>query len=163
MATRIKKAKILNAGKAAIDFTLPDTFGKPVSLSSFKGKNVVLCFWHRSFVPFETFAFDLVKMKEDLKGSNCEVVSVFYNGDGQGKEFWLKTLEESGMMELVNLFDENGISRETGALSTLAKNYDLDLATIPQCYLINSEGIILSRDIDTSKDPAATVKALLAK
>ena len=35
----------LAVGSAAPDFTLPDETGKPVTLSSFRGKSVVLVFY----------------------------------------------------------------------------------------------------------------------
>ena len=39
----------VNVGEVAPDFTLPDQDGKPVSLSSFKGKVVVLFFYPKDF------------------------------------------------------------------------------------------------------------------
>ena len=36
---------LLKAGSPAPDFTLNDLDGKPVTLSSFRGKTVVLVFW----------------------------------------------------------------------------------------------------------------------
>ncbi|TXH60887.1 MAG: AhpC/TSA family protein [Bacteroidia bacterium] len=41
----IELAKILGIGKYAPDFTQNDTLGKPVSLSDFKGKYVLVDFW----------------------------------------------------------------------------------------------------------------------
>lgn len=39
----------LKVGDKAPDFTLPSQFGKPVKLSDFKGKNVVLAFYVLAF------------------------------------------------------------------------------------------------------------------
>lgn len=41
----------LNEGDIAPDFTLPDSEGKPVSLSQFKGKNLVIAFVPAAFTP----------------------------------------------------------------------------------------------------------------
>jgi peroxiredoxin Q/BCP len=41
----------LNPGHPAPDFTLPDQHGEPVSLSSFKGQNVVLYFYPKADTP----------------------------------------------------------------------------------------------------------------
>jgi peroxiredoxin Q/BCP len=41
----------LNPGDPAPDFTLPDQSGEPVTLSSFKGKNVVLYFYPKADTP----------------------------------------------------------------------------------------------------------------
>lgn len=46
----VAQAATLKAGEKAPDFTLPDQFGKPVSLSQFLGKkNVVLAFYVLAF------------------------------------------------------------------------------------------------------------------
>jgi thioredoxin-dependent peroxiredoxin len=42
---------MLNPGDPAPDFTLPDQSGEPVTLSSFKGKNVVLYFYPKADTP----------------------------------------------------------------------------------------------------------------
>src|SRR3954451_11789690 len=44
-ATAILESKALKASRAAPDFTLQDANGKPVRLSDFKGKVVLLNFW----------------------------------------------------------------------------------------------------------------------
>jgi thioredoxin-dependent peroxiredoxin len=41
----------LNPGDPAPDFTLPDQSGEPVTLSSFKGRNVVLYFYPKADTP----------------------------------------------------------------------------------------------------------------
>jgi hypothetical protein len=41
----------LAVGKQAPDFTLPDQDGKPVKLSDFKGKRVVLFFYPKASTP----------------------------------------------------------------------------------------------------------------
>lgn len=44
-------AQAISLGAPAADFTLSDTSGKAVSLSSFKGKTVILNFWSTTCPP----------------------------------------------------------------------------------------------------------------
>jgi peroxiredoxin Q/BCP len=41
----------IEEGKKAPDFTLPDQDGKPVTLSSFKGKDVIVYFYPKDDTP----------------------------------------------------------------------------------------------------------------
>ena len=41
----------IEEGKKAPDFTLPDSEGKPVSLSDFRGKDVVVWFYPKDDTP----------------------------------------------------------------------------------------------------------------
>jgi thioredoxin-dependent peroxiredoxin len=40
---------VINRGQPAPDFTLPDQEGNPVTLSDFRGKNVVLYFYQGGY------------------------------------------------------------------------------------------------------------------
>jgi peroxiredoxin len=41
----------LQVGQTAPDFTLPSHLGKPVTLSNYRGKNVVLAFYPLAWTP----------------------------------------------------------------------------------------------------------------
>lgn len=159
---RIAKAKKLEVGKPAIDFTLPDTEDKKVALSSFKGKNVVLCFWNRDFQPFDVFAFLMGDIHKQLKDQDVQLVTVFYNSNGLTRRDWITLLQENAMTPWVNLLDENGISDEGKAVSTVAQTYDLSV-TLPQVYLLDKKGVILSRDLNLAQNPVAIIKSLINK
>ena len=155
---RIASAKSLEPGKPAIDFALPDTSGKMVSLSSFKGKNVLLCFWHRKFNPFETFSFLMTKMYKQSKADNLAIVSVYYNID---ESDWKTVLKENGMT-WTNLIDKDGIVNNV-PISKVAQSYGLTRNMLPQWLLIGPDGKILGRDFNLAGDPVADVKKLLIK
>lgn len=155
---RIAIAKSLEPGNPAIDFTLPDTAGKMVSLSSFKGKNVLLCFWYRNFVPFESFSFLLTKLKKQTTSDNLAIVSVYYNMDNSD---WKSVLKENGMT-WTNLIDKDGIVNNVPA-SKVAQSYDLTLYTVPQWLLIGPDGKILGRNFNLAADPVADIKKMLTK
>lgn len=159
---RITKAKKLEVGKPVIDFTLPDTDGKKLALSSFKGKNVVLCFWNRDFQPFDVFAFLMADIHKQLKDQDVQLVTVFYNTNGLTQHDWITLLQENAMTSWVNLLDENGISDEGKPVSTIAQTYDLSV-TLPQVYLIDKKGVILSRDLNLAQNPVAIIKSLINK
>jgi len=163
LADRISIARTLNVGKPAIDFTLPDTEGKNVSLGSFKGKNVVLCFWYRSFIPFETFAFKMAQINKQLKGEDLEIVCVFYTSENFPRQGWLQILKENNLEGCTNLIDENGIDPVKGAVSPTARAYDLEYSRIPQCYLVGKDGKVLARDINLATNPVSQIKTLLNK
>jgi peroxiredoxin len=159
MAKRIAIAKSMEPGNPVIDFTLPDTSGKMVSLSSFKGKNVLLCFWYRNFMPFETFSFLMTKVSKLSAANNLAIVSVYYNMD---KSDWKTILKENGMT-WTNLIDKDGVAGNE-SISEVAKAYDIANNEIVQWILIGTDGKVLSRDLNLAgNDPVADVKKLLTK
>jgi len=158
LTRRISIAKSLDAGNVPPDFTLPDTSGKMVSLSSFKGKNVLLCFWFRNFTDFESYSFVMTRLNKQLRSENFEIVSVFYNQASENSEGWKKILKDNSMT-WTNLFDENGIPRE-GAVSKIAIAYDLNNGRMPQGILIGPNGKIIKK-INLAADPVAEIKPIL--
>lgn len=158
---KIALAKKNGKGQAATDFSLPDTAGKMVALSSFKGKNVLLCFWHRYFMPFETFSFTMTKINRQIKGDDFAMVSVFFN-PYEAKVDWRQVLKDNGMNNWTNLNDEKGI-KGVESISAVAKAYDLNASTLPQCILIGPDGKILLAHVNLAGDPVAEIKAALNK
>ena len=67
----------LNPGDPAPDFTLPDQSGDPVSLSSFKGKNVVLYFYPKADTPgCTTQACGVRDHRPDYESADAVVLGV---------------------------------------------------------------------------------------
>lgn len=172
IAKRLAIAKSLEPGNPIVDFTLPDTSGKMVSLSSFRGKNVLLCFWFRSFQPFEVFSFLMTKVNKLPASYNLAVVSVYYDikssyynpnfPNSKPTEYdWKTVLRENGMT-WTNLIDKDGIVNNK-PVSEIAKTYDLKITTIPQWILIGPDGKVISRYFNLAADPVGDVKKLLTK
>ncbi len=82
----------LKVGDAAPDFTLPSTDGKPVTLSSFRGKeNVVLAFFPAAFTGGCTAEMQKYQLGIDkFKGAATQVFGISTDNTPSQKEFGAK-------------------------------------------------------------------------
>lgn len=161
VAARITLAKKLLAGNAAPDFTLNDANGKTVSLSSLKGKNVLLFFWNRNFIPFEPFSFAVNKISRQCKDDNLVLLNVYCDTD-DGR--WQTAVQEAGFVagNIINVI--HPVHMEGGTdNSKLSQLYDLWAGAIPQNFLIGTDGKILVRNVDLIGDPVAETKQNIKK
>lgn len=79
--------------QAAPDFTLPDVNGKPVSLSSFKGKYVLVDFWASWCGPCRQENPAVVSAFQKFKDKNFTILGVSLDRPGQ-KENWVKAIND---------------------------------------------------------------------
>ncbi len=97
------KGKSLRVGDRAPGFTLKDQNGKDVSLSDFRGRNVVVYFYPRALTPGCTVqACGLRDSLEDFK--KLDVVILGISGDAPKK---LKQFEEKKNLNFTLLSDED--------------------------------------------------------
>ncbi len=82
--------------KPAPDFTLPDVNGKPTSLSSFKGKYVLVDFWASWCGPCRQENPNVVSAFQKFKNKNFTILGVSLDRPGQ-KENWVKAINEDNL------------------------------------------------------------------
>lgn len=128
----LKKSAI---GEPMIDFTQPDVNGKPVKLSDFKGKYVLLDFWASWCGPCRAENPNVLKAYNAYKDKNFTVVGVSLDDSG---EKWHKAIEEDGM-PWIQLSDLKGFKNE------VATQYGIQ--AIPSTFLLNPEGVIIAKDL----------------
>jgi peroxiredoxin len=125
-------------GKPAPDFTLQDTDGKPVKLSSLRGKTVVLE-WFNPDCPFVKHAHEKGPLKDFAERvSNPKLVWLTINSNapskqGSGVERNRAAKTEYGIQNRL-LLDESGkVGHAYGALKT------------PHVFVINPKGVLIYR------------------
>ncbi|MEO6837136.1 MAG: TlpA disulfide reductase family protein [Ginsengibacter sp.] len=95
-AAQDNKAQTNNiaVGQMAPDFTLSDVDGKPFSLSSLRGKYVLLDFWASWCGPCRQENPNVVANYKEFKDKNFTVLGVSLDQD---KKAWLKAIKDDGL------------------------------------------------------------------
>ncbi|MEP6700288.1 MAG: TlpA disulfide reductase family protein [Bacteroidota bacterium] len=130
-------AKKTGIGKMAMEFTQNDTLGSPVSLSSFKGKYVLVDFWASWCGPCRSENPNVVKVFNKYKDRNFHILGVSLDRPGQ-KERWLKAIHDDKL-------DWTQVSDLKFWDNEVAKQYGIK--AIPQNLLLDPEGKIIAKNL----------------
>jgi peroxiredoxin len=129
--------KTVAIGAAAPEFAQPDTNGKMLSLSSFKGKYVLLDFWASWCGPCRAENPNVVKAFNSYKGKNFTILSVSLDRPGK-RDNWIKAINKDGLTW-------NHVSDLKFWDNDAAKLYGIQ--AIPQNFLIDPNGKIIGKDL----------------
>ncbi|SKC95638.1 Peroxiredoxin [Chitinophaga ginsengisegetis] len=155
-AARIAKARHLAPGTMVPDINLLDTTGQQISLSSLRGKYVLLGFWTTLSGGTPAFMQSLEQIRLQVNPSTLQIYAVGISPDWN---FWTQTLSRH-KSSWINVIDLDGITG-TGAKSETAKAFDLGIMRLPQGYLIGPEGKILAGGLAFDEHLAATIQYLI--
>jgi peroxiredoxin len=134
---QIDIAKKTGIGKMAMDFTQNDTLGNPVSLSSFKGKYVLVDFWASWCGPCRAENPNVVRVFNQYKDNGFTVLGVSLDRPN-AKDKWLKAINDD-QLTWTHVSDLKYWDNE------VAKQYGIK--AIPQNLLINPQGVIVAKNL----------------
>lgn len=132
----IDKKKSITVGSMAPAFTLKDTGNTSVSLSSFKGKYVLLDFWASWCGPCRQESANLVNIYRKNSTKGFTIVSVSLD---ESKDSWMKAIRKDKLGAWTHLSDLKGWNNK------VANIYGID--QIPTSLLIGKDGRIIAKNL----------------
>jgi len=126
-------------GQKAPDFTLPNQNGEEVSLSDFKGKNVVLYFYPKDMTPgCTTQACDFRDYHESFSDLDAVIIGISPDPVARHEKF----IEKHDLPFLL-LADEDKVAAEAYDVWKLKKNFGREYYGIERStFIIDKEGKI---------------------
>lgn len=137
LASVLAQAKQNATGYLLPDFTQADTSGVPVSLSSFRGKYVLIDFWASWCGPCRMENPNVVAAYNKFKDKNFTVLGVSLDRPGK-KDDWLKAIHDDGLTwtHVSDLqFWSNAVAQQ------------FQIQSIPQNFLVDPEGKVIAKNL----------------
>ena len=137
MIEKLETAKKTGVGKMAMDFTQNDTLGIPVSLSSFRGKYVLIDFWASWCGPCRQENPNVVKAFDAYNSKGFTVLGVSLD-QPTAKDKWMKAIHDDKLTwtQVSDLkYWKNDVAVQYG------------IQAIPQNFLIDPQGKIVGKNL----------------
>lgn len=134
-ALRNVENKHLEEGQLAPNFSQKDPNGKDISLSSFRGKYVLVDFWASWCGPCRRENPYVVKAYERFKDKNFTILGVSLDNS---KDAWLKAIK-ADKLTWTHVSDLKGWKNEVAVLYSVR--------SIPTNYLLDPDGRIIAKNL----------------
>lgn len=131
----VEQLKTVTIGSVAPEISLPDPEGKIVSLSSFRGKYVLVDFWAKWCGPCRRENPNVVKVYKKFKDKGFEVFGVSLD---RTKNDWLQAIAEDDLA-WTHVSDLQYFN------SAAAKTYGIN--AIPFSILLDPNGVIIAKNL----------------
>ncbi len=143
---QVKKFSLLAVGSEAPEISLPDPDGNVITLSSLRGKYVLIDFWAAWCKPCRAENPNVKKVYAQYNDKGFEILGVSLD---RKKEHWVQAIEQDGLpwMHVSDLKYFRSEAAETYKISS-----------IPATYLIDPEGKIVAKGLR-----GASLRAKLAE
>nr|WP_121272116.1 TlpA disulfide reductase family protein [Pedobacter schmidteae] len=148
IVAKIEAAKNADAGGPAPDFTKPDVNGKPVSLSQFRGKYVLLDFWGSWCGPCRAANPHLKELYAKYASKGFEILGIAsekVSGQAQAEKVWKEAIEKDGLTWT------NVLNNEMSMKVDLVQLYNIE--GYPTQILLDKEGKVIGRWLGAAGKP----------
>lgn len=138
LGERIAIARKTAIGNIAPEFVQNDTLGKPVALSSMRGKYVLVDFWASWCGPCRRENPMVVKAFQQFQGKGFTIIGVSLDQPG-AKDRWMDAIHKDGLTwtHVSDLkYWENEVARQYG------------IRAIPQNFLLDPTGKIIAKNLN---------------
>lgn len=135
LANRVALLKKVAVGQPAVDFSLADTTGTPLALSSFRGKYLLIDFWASWCAPCRKENPNVVRLYEEFKPKGFEILGVSFDTN---REAWIQAIGVDGLT-WSQVSDLQGWQSEAGRLYAVN--------SIPHTVLLDPEGVIIAKNL----------------
>ncbi len=146
--TVLQKAVATDIGRTAPDFTLPDMSGKPVALSSFRGKVTLVDFWASWCGPCRRENPNVLAAYNTFHSKGFDIIGVSCD---ESREEWQTAVRKDGLV-WTQVCDMTG-------WKTVPYNL-YGIMGIPMNYLLDRDGKIIARGL-RGDDLTAKLKQIL--